>query len=161
MIRSVSCTRLFPANCAGSSVDAWHPKAPPQSKAQLDVAPLKTQQREGNPLIFGCALAPPGFSDVLHSVDERFMGRIYVPKPPRKRKNWISKSTVIARAVFGSLSTSKGLIPVASRRIPSVCFPFLFRDHFRFLRPSRYTSDFQFDVQVPMLRMEPQLATRH
>ena len=65
------------------------------------------------------------------------MGRIHVPKPPKKRKNWISKSTLIARAVLDSLSTSKESTPVASRRIPSVCFPLLFRDHFRFLRRSR------------------------
>lgn len=167
MIRSVLCTRLFPANCVCMATQS--------TSAKLDVAPLKTHQRsidkrlhpaavneiEGNRLIFGCAIAPLGFSYVLHSLDERFMGRIYVPKPPKKRKNWISKSTVIARAVFDSLSTSKELGPVVSRRIPSVCFPFLFRDHLRFLRRSRYTSDFQFDVQVPMLRMQPQLATRH
>jgi len=53
----------------------------------------------------------------------KFYGRLYVPKPPKKRSDCVSKSKIIARTVFGSLFTSKELVPVASRRISSVCSP--------------------------------------
>ena len=36
---------------------------------------------------------------VLPGLDEKFMGRLYIPKPPDKRTNWICKSMIIARAV--------------------------------------------------------------
>ncbi len=60
----------------------------------------------------------------LAELKEYFMGRLYVPKAPKKRSDCLSKSKIIARAVFGSLSASKRLVPVASRRISSVCPPF-------------------------------------
>ena len=50
------------------------------------------------------------------------MGRhIYVPKPPKKRGNSVSKSKTIARAVLHHLHTSKDSIPAASSQISSVC----------------------------------------
>ena len=51
------------------------------------------------------------------------MGRLYVPKPPKKRSNGVAKSKIIARAVFDALSMSKTLVPVTSRQISRVCPP--------------------------------------
>ena len=60
---------------------------------------------------------------VLVGLDKELMGRLYVPKPPKKRNNGIAKSKIIARAVFDALSMSRTLVPVASRRISRVCPP--------------------------------------
>jgi len=50
------------------------------------------------------------------------MGRhIYVPKPPKKRDDPISKSKTIAHAVFSHLHTSKDSISAAFSRSSSVC----------------------------------------
>ncbi len=69
-------------------------------------------------------------------LDERYMGRLYVPKAPKKRSDCFSKSKIIARAVFGSLFTSKKFVP-ASRRILSVCPPSIYE--FLLLRRPRFT----------------------
>ena len=78
---------------------------------------------EGNWLIFACVPALPASPCVAAGLDENFMGRLNVPKPPKKRGDCVAKSKIIARAVFGALSTSKTLAPVASRRISRVCPP--------------------------------------
>lgn len=110
-------------------------------------------------LVLGCAPALPASPSLL-ALDENFMGRIYVPKPPKKRSNWFSKSKIIARTVFNSLSSSKKLVPVASRRISSVCFPFN-SPRLLIIASSSFHLAFQSDVQGPMLRKRLQLNTRH
>ena len=60
---------------------------------------------------------------LLAGLDDCFMGRLYVPKAPKKRSDFLSRSKIIARTVFGPLRASKKFVPVASRRISSVCCP--------------------------------------
>ncbi len=62
----------------------------------------------------------------LARLDKYFMGRLHVPKAPKKQSNCFYKSRIIVRAVLSSLSASKKLVPVASRRISSVCPPSIF-----------------------------------
>ena len=76
-------------------------------------------------MIFPYAPALPLSSCVLAGLDGKLMGRLYVPKPPKKRSDGGAKSRIIARAVFGALSMSKTLAPVAARQIPKVRPPLL------------------------------------
>ncbi len=86
------------------------------------------------------------------------MGRLNVPKAPKKRSDCVSKSKIIARAVFGSLFTSKKLVLVASRRILGVCPPSIY--DFPFVTPSSIHPIFQFDLRVPVLRVQPHLTAQ-
>ena len=82
------------------------------------------------------------------------MGRLYVPKPPKKRKNGVAKSKIIARAVFDALSISKTLVPVASRPIPRVCPPLYLAITFLVMR-FLFHLTFSFGMREPMLRIQP------
>ena len=165
----------------GPSACAWQPKETPVT---CDVAPLMThqcsinwrhchlkcdgtphgfpQQRwswwRGNRLIFSCASALPVSPCVLADLDEQFMGRLYVPKPPKKRSDCVAKSKIIARAVFGALSTSKILVPVASRQISRVCSPSI-SPWFSLLTPFLIHRTL-FDMRGPMLRNQPLLTAQ-
>ena len=54
------------------------------------------------------------------------MGRLHVPKAPKKQSYYLSKTRVIASGVLSSLFASKKLVPGASRPISSVCPPSIF-----------------------------------
>jgi len=88
-------------------------------------------------LMFGFAPALLASPYLLTGLDERFMGRLYVLKAPKKRSDCFPKSKIIARAVCGSLFPSKKLVTVASRRILSVCPPSIYG--FSLLRRPRLT----------------------
>ena len=79
-------------------------------------------------MIFSCALMLLAFPCDLAGLDKRQMGRLYVPKPPKKRKDGVAKSKIIARAVFDAVSMSRTLDPVASRLISRVCPPSIYHD---------------------------------
>ena len=57
---------------------------------------------------------------MLTGVDEIFMGKLYVPKPPKRRSNRISKSNIINHTLFKSLSISKRLVSLTSHQTSNV-----------------------------------------